>query len=108
MPAPDALFSRSKPATVTIFCRKVRIGLPLEKVQTILRIYVEGLTGKEVEIAPLSAMPQESRISDGKTIYLPSIVAEFEDGRNGFPALQGSRGARRRTDRIRHLSSATA
>jgi nitric oxide reductase activation protein len=54
-------------------------GLPLEKVQTILRIYIEGLTGKEVEIAPLSAMPQESRINDGKTIYLPSVVAEFKD-----------------------------
>ncbi len=54
-------------------------GLPLEKVQTILRIYIEGLTGKEVEIAPLSAMPQESRINDGKTIYLPSLVAEFKD-----------------------------
>jgi nitric oxide reductase NorD protein len=54
-------------------------GLPLDKVQTILRIYIEGLTGKEVEISPLSAMPQESRINDGKTIYLPSVVAEFKD-----------------------------
>lgn len=61
------------------FLHEGRVGLPLEKVQTILRIYVEGLTGKEVEIAPLSAMPQESRLSDGKTIYLPSIVAEFKD-----------------------------
>ncbi|MGI8641854.1 MAG: nitric oxide reductase activation protein NorD [Pyrinomonadaceae bacterium] len=52
-------------------------GLPLESVQTILRIYIEGLTGKEVEIAPLTAMPQESRISDGKTIYLPANIAEF-------------------------------
>ncbi len=52
-------------------------GLPLEKIQTVLRIYVEGLTGKEIEIAPLSAMPQESKIGDGKTIYLPSIVNEF-------------------------------
>jgi hypothetical protein len=52
-------------------------GLPLESVQTVLRIYVEGLTGHEVEIAPLAAMPQGSRISDGKTIYLPSTVAEF-------------------------------
>jgi hypothetical protein len=53
-------------------------GLPLEKIQTVLRIYVEGLTGKEVEIAPLSAMPQESRIGDGKTVYLPSLVNEFD------------------------------
>ncbi len=54
-------------------------GLPLENIQTILRIYVEGLTGKEIEIAPLSAMPQESRIGDGKTIYLPSNVNEFDN-----------------------------
>ena len=54
-----------------------RTGLPLEAVQSVLRIYVEGLTGKAVEIAPLTAMPQESRIGDGKTIFLPASVAEF-------------------------------
>ncbi len=59
-------------------------GLPLEAVQAILRIYVEGLTGKEVEIAPLAAMPQESRIGDGKTIFLPSSVAEFGDDEKDF------------------------
>ncbi|HQU82233.1 MAG TPA: VWA domain-containing protein [Pyrinomonadaceae bacterium] len=59
-------------------------GLPLEKVQTVLRIYIEGLTGKEVEIAPLSAMPQESRIGDGKTIYLPSNVKEFDSDEMDF------------------------
>jgi nitric oxide reductase NorD protein len=53
-------------------------GLPLESIQTVLRIYIEGLTGKEIEIRPLSAMPQESRIGDGKTIYLPSNVHEFD------------------------------
>ncbi|HEY8559639.1 MAG TPA: VWA domain-containing protein [Pyrinomonadaceae bacterium] len=58
--------------------REASVGLPLEKIQTVLRIYVEGLTGKEVEIAPLSAMPQESRIGDGKTIYLPAVVNEFD------------------------------
>lgn len=61
------------------FLHEGQVGLPLEKVQTVLRIYIEGLTGKEVEIAPLSAMPQESRINDGKTIYLPASVAEFKD-----------------------------
>ena len=59
-------------------------GLPLEKIQTVLRIYVEGLTGKEVEIAPLTAMPQESRIGDGKTIYLPSNVKEFDSDEMDF------------------------
>ncbi|MEO5857850.1 MAG: VWA domain-containing protein [Pyrinomonadaceae bacterium] len=59
-------------------------GLPLDKIQTVLRIYIEGLTGKEVEIAPLTAIPQESRIGDGKTIYLPTTIAEFDDEERDF------------------------
>jgi hypothetical protein len=54
-------------------------GLPLEVVQHLLNLYVEGLTGRNIEIAPLAAVPVESRIGDGHTIYLPSIVAEFGD-----------------------------
>lgn len=64
--------------------REVHSGLALESIQTILRIYIEGLTGKAVEIAPLSAMPNESRIGDGKTIYLPASVAEFDDDEMDF------------------------
>jgi hypothetical protein len=64
--------------------RQTRTGLPLDRVQTILRIYIEGLTGREVDIAPLSAMPQESRIGDGKTIYLPAAVAEFDSEDKDF------------------------
>lgn len=66
------------------FLHETRSGLPLENIQAILRIYVEGLTGKEVEIAPLSAMPQESRIGDGRMIYLPSTVTEFDDDEMNF------------------------
>jgi nitric oxide reductase NorD protein len=54
-------------------------GLPLESVQHLLYLYVEGLTGRTIEIAPLAAVPVESRIGDGRTIYLPSMVAEFGD-----------------------------
>ena len=57
---------------------QTRTGLLLESVQSVLRLYIEALTGREVEIAPLSALPQESRIGDGKTIYLPASVAEFD------------------------------
>ncbi|MEO7539669.1 MAG: hypothetical protein ABIV21_06555, partial [Pyrinomonadaceae bacterium] len=64
--------------------QKTRLGLPLEKIQAVLRMYVEALTGKDVEIAPLTAMPQESRIGDGKTIYLPNSVAEFDDDEKDF------------------------
>jgi nitric oxide reductase NorD protein len=63
---------------------QARVGLPLESVQTVLRIYIEGLTGKEVEVAPQSAMPQQSRIGDGKTIFLPATVAEFDDEEMDF------------------------
>jgi nitric oxide reductase NorD protein len=52
-------------------------GLSLEAVQSLLRLYVEGLTGRAVEIAPLAAVPVETRIGDGRTIHLPAVVAEF-------------------------------
>ncbi|MFN0140257.1 MAG: nitric oxide reductase activation protein NorD [Pyrinomonadaceae bacterium] len=64
--------------------QKTRIGLPLEKVQHVLQLYVEALTGREVEIAPLTAVPQETRIGDGKTIYLPTSIAEFSDDEKDF------------------------
>src|SRR6267143_1658697 len=54
-------------------------GVSLESVQLLLRLYVEALTGRSVEIAPLAAVPSESRIGDGRTIHLPSVVAEFGD-----------------------------
>ncbi|MFL6374697.1 MAG: hypothetical protein ACJ73D_08540, partial [Pyrinomonadaceae bacterium] len=64
--------------------QKTRTGLPLETVQHVLRLYIEALTGKEVEITPLTAIPQETRIGDGKTIYLPGSVAEFDDDEKDF------------------------
>ncbi len=63
---------------------KTRTGLLLEGVRTVLRMYIEALTGREVEIAELSAMPQESRIGDGKTILLPASVAEFDTDEMDF------------------------
>jgi nitric oxide reductase NorD protein len=63
---------------------KTRVGLPLENVQTVLRIYIEGLTGRDVDVAPMTAMPEQSRIGDGKTIFLPSVVDEFEDPAMNF------------------------
>jgi nitric oxide reductase NorD protein len=59
-------------------------GLALEGVRHLLVLYVEGLTGHEVEIAPLAAVPLESRIADGRTIHLPSLVAEFSDDELDF------------------------
>jgi hypothetical protein len=59
-------------------------GLSLEEVQQTLRLYIEGLTGHAVEIAPLAAVPEEARIGDGRTIHLPSTVAEFGDDEKDF------------------------
>jgi hypothetical protein len=56
-----------------------RRGLALEEVAQTLRFYVEGLTGLAVDVAPLSAVPEEARINDGRTIQLPSLVNEFGD-----------------------------
>jgi nitric oxide reductase NorD protein len=59
-------------------------GLALERVQHTLCLYVEGLTGRAVEIVPLSAVPDEARINDGRTIHLPALVAEFNDDELDF------------------------
>ncbi|HEY3040789.1 MAG TPA: VWA domain-containing protein [Pyrinomonadaceae bacterium] len=59
-------------------------GLSLEEVRELLKLYIEGLTGREVEISPLAAVPVESRIGDGRTIHLPSAVAEFADDELDF------------------------
>jgi hypothetical protein len=45
----------------------------------LLHLYVEALTGREVDVAPLAAVPDEARIDDGRTIHLPSLVNEFGD-----------------------------
>jgi nitric oxide reductase NorD protein len=59
-------------------------GVALEKIQPLLCLYIEALTGSAVEIAPLAAVPVEARINDGRTIHLPSHVAEFDDEQLDF------------------------
>src|SRR4029077_20251613 len=57
--------------------RGAQDGVALESVAHLLRLYVEGLTGRELVIAPIRAIPDEAKINDGRTIQLPSAVAEF-------------------------------
>ncbi|MDT5062053.1 MAG: nitric oxide reductase NorD protein [Acidobacteriota bacterium] len=59
-------------------------GLALEKIQHLLSLYIEALTGRAVEIAPLAAFTHEARINDGQTIHLPAHVAEFDDEQLDF------------------------
>ena len=60
------------------------VGLSLADVRNTLRLYIEGLTGRSVEIQPLNAVPAESRINDGRTVYLPQQVVEFGDETEDF------------------------
>ena len=59
-------------------------GVTLESIQHLLRLYVEGLTGRAVEIASVAAVPVEARIGDGGTIYLPAAVSDFGDDELDF------------------------
>ena len=59
-------------------------GVALESIAHLLRLYVEGLTGREMVIAPLGAIPEESKINDGHTIQLPAVVAEFGSPEEDF------------------------
>ena len=64
--------------------RRGGAGLALESVAQTLRLYVEGLTGRAVDVASLAGLPVESRIGDGRTIHLPASVAEFADDERNF------------------------
>ena len=59
-------------------------GLALDSIQHLLRLYIEALIGREVEVAPLAAVPDEARIGDGRMIHLPSLVNEFGDDELDF------------------------
>ena len=59
-------------------------GLALDAVAPTLRLYVEGLTGRAVDVASLAAVPDEARINDGRTIHLPASVSEFADDERNF------------------------
>jgi hypothetical protein len=63
---------------------KIDGGLTLDSVAHTLRLYVEGLTGRALQIASLASIPDEAKIGDGTTIFLPSVVAEFEEERENF------------------------
>ncbi|MFY9554672.1 MAG: VWA domain-containing protein [Blastocatellia bacterium] len=63
---------------------KIEGGLTLDSVAHTLRLYVEGLTGRSLHIASLASIPDEAKIGDGNTIYLPSVVAEFEGEPENF------------------------
>ncbi len=63
---------------------KIEGGLTLDAIAQTLRLYVEGLTGRSLHIASLAAIPDEAKIGDGKTIYLPAVVSEFENEEENF------------------------
>lgn len=54
-------------------------GLQLESVRSVLRMYIEGLTGREIEIESSATDNSSSNIGDGRTIRLPVSISEFGD-----------------------------
>lgn len=63
---------------------RVEGGLTLDAVAQTLRLYVEGLTGRALSVAPTAAVPEEFQIGDGNTIHLPSVIAEFDSEADNF------------------------
>lgn len=64
-------------------------GLSLDKVLNTLRLYIEGLAGQEIMVKPsptfaLSRLPDELRLHEAATVYLPSLIHEFEDEASNF------------------------
>jgi nitric oxide reductase NorD protein len=59
-------------------------GLTLESVTSVLRMYVEGLTGRTLAIAPLVTAADHARLGDGRTIFLPSLVSDFDNADANF------------------------
>lgn len=64
-------------------------GLSLNTVLTTLRLYIEGLAGQEIMVKPspgfaLARLPDELRLHEATTVYLPSLISEFEDEASNF------------------------
>jgi nitric oxide reductase NorD protein len=59
-------------------------GLTLESVIGVLRLYVEGLTGRTLAVTSLKSHPEHAKIGDGATVALPDAVADFPDAETNF------------------------
>jgi len=59
-------------------------GLQLESIRSVLRMYIEGLTGREIEIESTADENSASNIGDGRTIRLPASISEFGNDEADF------------------------
>jgi len=59
--------------------RRSEGGLTLDEVLHTLRLYIEGLSGKSIVIKPMSVLPDQVSVNDGKEILLPAAISEFGD-----------------------------
>lgn len=59
-------------------------GITLERVSQMLRLYIQGMTGHSVTIRPVTHLPDQMSVTDGRTIYLPAAVSEFGDEEADF------------------------
>ncbi|MGH9897981.1 MAG: hypothetical protein ACRD4L_03910, partial [Pyrinomonadaceae bacterium] len=82
-----ALETRQSNETLRSAASVTHAGLVLDEVAQTLRFYIEGLTGREIEIASLEEgvyANNQSRINDGKHINLPALVDEFAERQHNF------------------------
>ena len=59
-------------------------GVALESIAHLLRLYVEGLTGREMVIAPRDPFPKNRRSTTATRFNLPAVVAEFGSPEEDF------------------------
>ncbi|RMG55811.1 MAG: VWA domain-containing protein [Acidobacteria bacterium] len=64
-------------------------GVMLDHVIHTLRLYVEGLAGRELSVQPLPAfhlsqLAEHLRLGDGRTVYLPAAISEYDDFSSNF------------------------
>ncbi len=68
----------------TNFLFEAERGLYLDAIRPVLRMYIEGLTGSEIEIEASTPGNSGSAIGDGRTISLPASIAEFDGDEANF------------------------
>lgn len=68
----------------TNFLFEAERGLYLDSIRPVIKMYIEGLTGSEIEIEASTPGSAGSAIGDGRTIHLPASIAEFDDDEANF------------------------
>lgn len=82
-PEKALVFLSGETTAFTDFMETIPKGLELKKARPILSIYLKALLGRRVEIASA-----KNDYTDGKKIYLPERIRDFEDDSDNFSAYK--------------------